>query len=70
MYCMLCIAGVLEPEPVRQVKESTELVVGELELYEVTGEGLPSILTNHPTFFTSHNREEISVDARGSPLLQ
>ena len=64
----------LDTEPVKQVKESrkldTEMVVNILEdqqkLFEVTGDELPHVLTNDPTFFTSDKSEEVSKEDRGT----
>ena len=64
----------LDKQPIKQVKEGRKLdsesVVKVLEdqqkLFEVTGDELPHILTNNPTFFTSNKSEEISQEDRGT----
>ena len=65
-------AGFFDTKPVKQVKESrkldTEMVVDVLEdqqqLYEVTGDAVPNVLTNDPTFFTSRDSGKMSKEDR------
>ena len=55
--------GVIDLDPVRQIKESRNLDtetadIKEIQtpkLLEVTDDGAPNVLTNDPTFFTSKN---------------
>ena len=64
----------LDTEPVKQVKEGRKLDTGmvvkvledQQKLFEVTGDELPNILTNDPTFFTSEKSEGVSKEDRGT----
>ena len=70
-------AGVIDTDPMKQVKESRKLdtettsknIINTLKLLEVTNDEVPNVLTNNPTFFTSRKKEKVVKEDPGKILL-
>ena len=70
-------AGVIDTDPMKQVKESRRLdtettskkLINTPKLLEVTGDEVPNVLTNNPTFFTSRKNEKVVKEDPGKLLL-